>query len=173
MEIKQLGNIAEENGFKNPQVGRVYDSDGIAPTINTMQGGQRQPKIICASRGRDKDNPPNRTTDGMFEQRLECNGRGISNTLTSVQKDNLCLEANMIGYQIRKLTPLECFRLMGVTDDDAKKMLAINGNSQCYKQAGNSIVVDVLVAMFRQLFPKEEGARSADNFLTKQSNYTS
>lgn len=55
-------------------------------------------------------------------------------------------------YRIRRLTPLECFRLMGVSDEDAKKMLAVNSNTQCYKQAGNSIVVDVMVAMFRNLF---------------------
>lgn len=55
-------------------------------------------------------------------------------------------------YRIRRLTPLECFRLMGVSDEDAKKMLAVNSNTQCYKQAGNSIVVDVMVAMFRKLF---------------------
>lgn len=54
--------------------------------------------------------------------------------------------------RIRKLTPLECFRLMGVTDSDGEKMLSVNNNSQCYKQAGNSIVVDVMVAMFKQLF---------------------
>lgn len=57
-------------------------------------------------------------------------------------------------YRIRKLTPLESFRLMGVTDEDANKMLAVNSNSQCYKQAGNSIVVDVLEAMMRNLFPE-------------------
>lgn len=55
-------------------------------------------------------------------------------------------------YRIRRLTPLECYRLMGVSDEDAKKMLAVNSNTQCYKQAGNSIVVDVMVAMFKSLF---------------------
>lgn len=54
-------------------------------------------------------------------------------------------------YRIRKLTPKECFRLMAVTDEDADKMLSINSNSQCYKQAGNSIVVSVLEALFRNL----------------------
>lgn len=54
-------------------------------------------------------------------------------------------------YRIRKLTPKECFRLMAVTDNDADKMLSVNSNSQCYKQAGNSIVVSVLEAIFRQL----------------------
>lgn len=55
-------------------------------------------------------------------------------------------------YRIRKLTPRECFRLMGVKDEDSQKMLDVNSNTQCYKQAGNSIVVQVLMAIFKQLF---------------------
>ena len=54
-------------------------------------------------------------------------------------------------YRIRRLTPLEYLRLMGVTDEDANKMMEVNSNSQIYKQAGNSIVVQVLEALFRQL----------------------
>lgn len=55
-------------------------------------------------------------------------------------------------YKIRKLTPRECFRLMGVNDADIDKMLAVNSNAQCYKQAGNSIVVPVLEAIFTRIF---------------------
>ena len=54
-------------------------------------------------------------------------------------------------YRIRKLTPRECFRLMGVKDCDADKALAANSATQCYKQAGNSIVVPVLEALFLQM----------------------
>ena len=54
-------------------------------------------------------------------------------------------------YRIRKLTPRECGRLMGVDDESITKMLETNSNSQCYKQFGNSIVVDVLAAQFSQL----------------------
>lgn len=54
-------------------------------------------------------------------------------------------------YRIRKLTARECFRLMDVTDDDANKMLAINSSTQCYKEAGNSIVCSVLCGIFSQL----------------------
>ena len=54
-------------------------------------------------------------------------------------------------YRIRKLTPLEYYRLMGVSGEDAKKMLSTNSNTQCYKQAGNSIVVPVLMALFSQM----------------------
>lgn len=55
-------------------------------------------------------------------------------------------------YRIRKLTPRECFRLMGVSDEDIDKMMSVNSNTQCYKQAGNSIVVPVLEAIFTRIF---------------------
>ncbi len=54
--------------------------------------------------------------------------------------------------QIRKLTPKECFRLMGFSDEDFEKAQRVNSNSQLYKQAGNSIVVKVLEGIFQQLF---------------------
>lgn len=55
------------------------------------------------------------------------------------------------SLRIRKLTPRECGRLMGVSDEDITKMLEVNSNSQCYKQFGNSIVVDVLYYIFKQM----------------------
>lgn len=59
-------------------------------------------------------------------------------------------------YRIRKLTPRECGRLMGVSDEDISKMAAVNSNTQLYKQFGNSIVVDVMCAMFRNLNIEQE-----------------
>ena len=56
--------------------------------------------------------------------------------------------------RIRKLTPKECWRLMGCSDEDFEKAEQVNSNSQLYKQAGNAIVVDVLEAIFNQLFLK-------------------
>ena len=56
------------------------------------------------------------------------------------------------GYRIRKYTERECFRLMGVADSESDKIRQIVSKTQCYKLAGNSIVVDVLVAIFNQLF---------------------
>ena len=53
--------------------------------------------------------------------------------------------------RIRRLTPRECWRLMGFTDDDFDKAKEVNSDSQLYKQAGNSIVVDVLEAIFREM----------------------
>lgn len=72
----------------------------------------------------------------------------VSNTLTTSTKDNLVLETT---YRIRRLTPLECWRLMGFSDDDFKMAAEVNSNTQLYKQAGNSIVKDVLMAIFSQM----------------------
>ena len=54
-------------------------------------------------------------------------------------------------YRIRKLTPREFYRLMGVDEESINKMLDVNSDTQCYKQAGNSIVVDTLAHMFKNL----------------------
>lgn len=59
-------------------------------------------------------------------------------------------------YRIRKLTPRECFRLMDMKDEDFDKAAAVNSNTQLYKEAGNSIVVNVLVAILGQLFEGKE-----------------
>ena len=105
---------------------------------------------IAASRGRNPENPSDRTTGAPTEQRLEFNTKGTSNTITTVQKDNYVVETT---YRIRKLTPRECFRLMGMRDDDIDKIQAAGiSNTQQYKMAGNSIVVNVLEAIFKNLF---------------------
>ncbi len=161
-EINQVGMLDIKG---NEQVRRVYGDNGISPTLNTMQGGNRQPKIIeykgeeielpCigASRGRNPENPSSRIPGEPTEQRLEINTKGTSNTITTVQKDNYAIQAD---FKIRKLTPRECFRLMGMRDDDIDKIQEVGiSNTQQYKLAGNSIVVDVLEAIFKNLFKGE------------------
>lgn len=71
---------------------------------------------------------------------------GLSHTLTGGGYESV-----MEKYRIRKLTPRECWRLMGFSDEDFDKAQAVNSNSQLYKQAGNSIVVNVLMAIFNNL----------------------
>ena len=63
-------------------------------------------------------------------------------------------EVKKTQYRIRKLTPKECWRLMGYTDEDYEKAAAVNSNTQLYKQAGNAIVKQVLMAIFRQMIPE-------------------
>ena len=76
----------------------------------------------------------------------------ISQTLTEPHHNSQRL---FDGYRIRKLTPKECWRLMGFDDEDFEKAEKVNSNTQLYKQAGNSIVVNVLEAIFKGLFKVE------------------
>ena len=372
IKLNQVGQIYGTDKEPNPQAGRVYDAEGLAPTMDSCSGGNRMPKIIdksikvghmgvggqkgwvydtdgvadclpatqykdptkivvaldeqndcirretfgtlttdgsspkhdnrvveitepivVAMRGRNPENPSDRTKGAPTQQRLEPQREGICNTLTSVQKDNLIMEPKLVGgigdkksnggtqyyqqdgiyssdgiamahpanipggsykyliendndmvleqqpvttkgkkidvastilsgyhrsnmtgfnadnailvkqatkkgytecveggvadlsypssatrrgrvqeggnvcptltagesdicrlesqYRIRKLTPKECWRLMGFNDEEFSRAEKVNSNTQLYKQAGNSIVVDVLVAIFRNL----------------------
>ena len=138
----------------NEQIRRVYSEEGISPTLNTMQGGNTQPKVMYKVRQATKQGyaiaeegdsinleQPNSTT------RRGRVGNKIANTLTCS-----CNQAVVNEYRIRKLTPLECYRLMGFDDEDFYKASALNSNSQLYKQAGNSICVNVLEEIFKNLF---------------------
>lgn len=91
--------------------------------------------------------------EGVFEKANRVyHEEGISPTLTSTSADEKVIN----DYRIRKLTPKECWRLMGFNDEDFEKAAKVNSNTQLYKQAGNSIVVDVLVNIFTNLFKKGE-----------------
>lgn len=105
---------------------------------------------IVASKGRNPDNPSDRTAGMPTEQVLEPNVDGVCNTITTVQKDNMLLEITE-QYRIRKLTQKETWRLMGFSDEDYEKAAEVNSKTQLYKQSGNSIVRDVLMAIFSQL----------------------
>lgn len=140
---------------------RVYDSEGIACCQKSNGGG------IGSYTGLYKvDGCSTRTRNyaGQSEQ-LEVRKDEVSNSITTVQKDSMVLESTNrscssatvlikdVYYRIRKLTPLECFRLMGFSDEDFY-ILKENGisDTQCYKMAGNSIVVDVLYYIYLELY---------------------
>ena len=76
----------------------------------------------------------------------------ISNTVTASHMPKTYGDST--DFRIRKLTPKECWRLMGFDDEDFYKAEAVNSNSQLYKQAGNSIVVDVIVKIYEKLFER-------------------
>ena len=133
--IMQIGQMYPNSG--NPQAGRIYDADGLSPALDTCSGGNRMPKVAVAMRGRLNGH-------GKWHQEVEVSDREYANAITTVQKDSLIAD----GERIRKLTPKECFRLMGFDDESFHKAEAVNSNTQLYKQAGNSIVVDVLEELF-------------------------
>lgn len=101
--VNRIGGIFDTETSKH-QAGSIYDKNGLSPSLDTMQGGYRQPMIESSEK-------------------------------------------------IRKITPLECWRLMGFDDKDFYKAKNSGiSNSQLYKQAGNSIVVKVLEKIFLNLF---------------------
>ena len=86
---------------------------------------------------------------------------GCTRTITTFENDNLLMEQEKkFRYRIRKLTPKECFRLMGVRDSDIDKIKSAGiSESQQYKMAGNSIVVDCLInGIFKNLFIENESS---------------
>lgn len=107
----RIGGIFDTD--KRRQAGAIWDKEGLAPTLDTMQGGWRQPSI----------------TEELLNNKQ---------------------------IKVRKLTPNECWRLMGIADEDFEKANKVVSNSQLYKQAGNAIVVDVLEGIFKQLFNPDE-----------------
>lgn len=140
--------LDEQNGYvrQDGTVGTLT-TDGSSPKHNNRIVEVR----IGAFRGRNPDNPSDRTPGAPTKQRLEINNNGTANTLTTVQKDNVVVESSVEKFRIRKLTPRECGRLMGVRDDDIDKMSVNQSNSALYHCFGDSIVVDVLMAIFKQM----------------------
>ena len=179
--IIQIGNIAKDPNREHIQ-DRIYDPSGLAPTLNTVGGGNLEPKItidgltrdVQCQRARvfnpnglsatitasDYKEPPQISVIGQLkggEKGCVVDRDGIGYTLTATEyKDPLKIAepGNTRTVRIRKLTPRECWRLMGFNDEEFDRVHGIS-NSQLYKQAGNSIVVNVLSALLSQLFYRE------------------
>ena len=145
------------NGKQPSLEHRIYDSEGIATAVTTgFHPSIAEPKdnSLCipeaTKRGYaeayegDSVNigfPSSKTRRGRV-------GHQMCNTL-----DTGCQQGVVTNRRIRKLTPRECFRLMGVDDADIDKIQGAGiSNSQQHKMAGNSIVVDNLCHIFRTMF---------------------
>lgn len=186
----QVGQIYGTEREPNPQAGRIYDSQGLSPTVDSCSGGNRMPKIIVREpnkKGYDEatigdtiniEQPNSKTRRGRV-------GHGVAQTIMTachqvvVEAERtplkflgrngkktdgdyaFCVDTSNTGgvketysdgsLRIRKLTPKECWRLMAFDDSDFEKAEKVNSNSQLYRQAGNSIVVDVLCAIFENM----------------------
>ena len=126
-KVRSIGNV---NPSGNGMNGEVYESTRLAPTLTTNKG--EGVKIIQRAHG--------------YNQGGE---HDIAPTITS----NSYQENNHLsdGYRIRKLTPRECWRLQGFPDWAFDKAQEVNSNSQLYKQAGNSVTVNVIEAIVKEL----------------------
>ena len=151
IECKCVGMLtAGRWGTKIDYMRRVYDPEGLCPTIATVTGGGMEIKVIettgCALR--------TRRYAGQ-EQQLETGESEIANAITTVRKDSMVQTRNT-DIRIRKLTPRECWRLMDFDDADFDAASAVVSDTQLYKTAGNSIVCNVLTAIFGQMFEGKE-----------------
>lgn len=147
-EIKQFGVLQPNYN----QSGVVYEIDGISPTIRAYQGGNLEPKIRvkeATSQGYAEatigdsvniSHPNSKTRRGRV-------GKQIANTLLTGESQGV-VEPD---FRIRKLTPKECWRLQGFPDWAFHKAQEVNSNSQLYKQAGNSVTVNVISAIAKEL----------------------
>lgn len=147
-EIKKYG-VLQPN-FN--QSGVVYETDGISPTIRTMQGGGLEPKIRVREATKqgyaeatvgdsvNLSHPNSKTRRGRV-------GEDTANTLVTGDSQGVVTP----DFRIRKLTPRECWRLQGFPDWAFDKAQEVNSNSQLYKQAGNSVTVNVIKEIARYL----------------------
>ena len=145
--VKQIGNCMPTATRDNPNQGRVYDKDGLSPTLNCMEGGNRQPMVlepwVIGGFGEKKSNSG---TQWYLQDRVYDNNIAVS-VATAFNPNYIDRD-----YRIRKLTPKECWKLMGFDDEDFNKASKVNSNTQLYKQAGNSIVVNVLEKLFDEIW---------------------
>lgn len=182
-KVEQVGNIVNTGNWDNPQRGRIYSADGISPTLNCMQGGGLEPKILepyyvskkgCKyildpKRGMCTDINEDIVQPLTAKGQQNWTGSFVSDDIDHIERsktiggteptkihmkngDTIDYDGNneIPSFRIRKLTPRECWRLMGFDDKYFDRVHAVS-NTQLYKQAGNSIVVDVLRAIFREL----------------------
>ena len=125
-----VGKMVSNNNTQYYQQDRIYDSDGVALCESSFN-----PWYAVASRKRGD------------EHKIEESNREEANAITSINTDSMVGN----GVRIRKLTPRECWRLMGFDDEDFGKAAEVCSDTRLYSQAGNSIVVNVLEAIFKQM----------------------
>lgn len=145
-EPQMLGHVDIKG---HDSIKRVYSTEHVGPTLTTMGGGHREPKIAEEVRPVLTPDRENKRQNG---RRFKDNDEEAF-TLTSQDRHGVAL-GNPPKYRIRKLTPRECWRLQGFSDEahDAVKAAGIS-DSQRYKMAGNAVSVPVISAIGKRLLP--------------------
>ena len=156
-EVQQIGNIVDDTniGFKNPQRGRIYSADGVSPALNTKQGGGLEPKIVCHSNTNNKKVICACLTPDRIEKRQ--NGRRFKDneepmfTLTNQDIHGIA-EVDDMSLRIRKLTPKECMRLQGVSDETTDKLIEAGiSDTRLYFAAGDAVTVNVVYEVAKKM----------------------
>lgn len=172
ISLKLFGCI---NG-RNSQRDRIYDCNGLAPTISTVPGGNTEPKIaipvLTPDRAEKRQNgrrfkeneEPMFTLTGQDRHGIAIEIKEAMNTHGENRDQGVFVQLSekltvyAVWYEkyqcyiaIRKLTPRECFRLQGWTDDYFEKAAFVSSDSQLYKQAGNGVTVTIIEAIAKKL----------------------
>lgn len=153
--------------------GNVYETDGLSPTITCGAHGGCEPRIKEESVPINTEAKKKADVRNTAIEEMIVSGKIPTDKVTmfdtrhrTVSENGLCLTCQTdkcaqqfvntpinTDFRIRKLTERECFRLMGVREDDIDKLLKAGiSKTQLYKLAGNSIVCDVLMAIFDKMF---------------------
>ena len=148
---KSICAVDEQNMNLRYETFGTLTTDGSSPKHNNrvmetvrIKQATKDGYIECKVGGvADLSYPTSTTRRGRVQE-----GGDVCPTLTATETGVCKIESQ---YRIRKLTPKECWRLMAFTDEDFHKAEQVNSNTQLHKQAGNSIVVAVLEAIFRQM----------------------
>ncbi len=155
------------------QGNRVYDPTGISVTLSSQGGGQgaktglyaipvltpdRTEKRQNGRRFKENEEPmftltgQDRHGVAIYQKPRGYNKGGLHDISPTLSSNSWQENNNLIdGYRIRKLTPKECFRLQGFTDEYFERVRAVNSDSQLYRQAGNSVTVNVIYEIARRL----------------------
>lgn len=156
--FRQAFETLEENNCSfgdtiNP-FNKTVNKSGICPTLTTRPEGFKTAILIVEERSFLMNNEKKIEVIGNYSPSNHDASRIVSQNgiAPTVKENHGTVTATMQNLRIRKLTPKECWRLMGFDDEDFEKAEKVNSNTQLYKQAGNSIVVDVLENIFIELF---------------------
>ena len=172
---------------------RVYEPDGISPTVHCQQGGNTELKIaenfvlggveedpvIVAMRGRNPDNPSDRTKGAPLEQRLEANEQGICNSLTTVQKDNLLMEKKRGSKEYVARRYKEFIEEKGYIPEmfvaynkQEVADIAPTITGQCSCPSGSSAVLKLETEDVKVLAPNNWGHKAGDGTATRERRET-
>ena len=167
--IKKFSDMTNRNGYIRGERFNPIDLENqkYAYCIDTREGQRPEDNFLLEKIGgvaipeaTVKGYAIAKHGDGVYinrpHQKRGCVQKGMIQTLTTSCKDIGVVVIDGSRYRIRRLTPLECWRLMGFKDECFYKAKEVNSKTQLYKQAGNSIVVNVLEAILKKLFLKEE-----------------
>lgn len=165
VETNSCIQVGDLNHYNYDEMNMVYSKEGCCPTLRTMQGGDRQPRVLEQN---DKLTH-SEWKDQMYKQFIKDANGEPSGVLTNQSQTfgyrppmkgySKCLrsEANDTGvvqnFRVRKLTPNECWKLMGLTEEDCTNAKNIGvADSQLYKQAGNGIVSNCVELLAEHLY---------------------